>query len=472
LRCQLATTEKEEKPFLHQVAAILLVHTSAHYGSVLTVMGFTSYGDRITSSAVVVVVVATAIILLAANITITNAQQQQSLTSQTPPATAVTQNGTTTLFQSAEDSIRLMVPEGWVIQDVNNTGFTLAAEVLQGYGILAQLCPQEQEQQGQSVLTNVGGINNAHIGSCQHAPEEVIHIIRYPNLGARLGISFDDDIFTIINGDTIPNAILAYHMQKLQEVGYRDIQIVNSTDDTIIVDISRGTDDNNNNTLTAAIPAKLVEMTYSTSFAPDKTKRGYFFLTVTAATPRNLGMITGYSIFYEGNSAGTTLSGGLVPTSTPLQMPVRQVFDSFELIAAVPTESLIVEITSDDTQGVAPATFEFEADLAGGLEPYTIRWDFSDDGSSEESDRDVEHTFEEAGTYNVDLIVTDSIGQSASDSMEITVEEPPAEEEIEEVDEVEPIAADEVEEDNNLGSDDLFDVDDFLDDLFDRLGPR
>jgi PKD repeat protein len=188
----------------------------------------------------------------------------------------------------------------------------------------------------------------------------------------------------------------------------------------------------------------------------------------------------------------------------PLPASVRQVFDSFELVTAVvPTEPLVVEITSSDTEGgdfdeeygfvledIAPATIEFEADVTGGTGPYTYSWDFGDGSVEIDDDETVEHTFEEAGSYNVGLTVTDSIGQSASDSMEITVEEAPEEVvEVEEEEEVEveveveeqPPAADEVEEeiepdlddvDNNSGSDDLFDVDDFLDDLFDRLGLR
>ncbi len=357
-------------------------------------------------------VVAIAIILLAASFIITYAQQQP------PPQTSQPTATQSPTLLSIKDSFRVQLPQGWVIQDVNNTGFTLAAEVLQGYGILAQLCPHEEQQQ--SALPSVGG-SNTYIGSCQQAREEVIHILRYPNLGARLGIFSDDDILTIINRDTIPNAILAYHIQKLQEVGYQDIQIVNSRDMTIDVDISTG--QSNNRT---AVPAKLVEMTYSTTL--NDTKRGYFILTATAATPRNLGTMTGYSIFYEGNSATTAEtrpSGSLAPILLPA--PVRQVFDSFELIA-VSTVPLTAVITSSDTEGgVAPATFEFEADVTGGTEPYTISWDFGD-GSSEENDDnddDVEYTFDVAGTYNVDLTVTDSSGRTASDSMSITVEEPP-----------------------------------------------
>jgi PKD repeat protein len=358
-------------------------------------------------------VVAIAIILLAANFITTYAQQQQQQQQTQTSQPAATRSPT---LLSAKDSFRVQLPEGWVIQDMNNTGFTLAAEVLQGYGILAQLCPQEQQQ---SSLPSVGG-SSRYIGDCQQAQEEVIHIIRYPNLGTRLGIS-SDDIFTVINRDTIPNAILAYHIQKLQEVGYRDIQIVNSADTTMNVDISTG---QNSSRTATAVPAKLVEMTYSTAL--NETKSGYFILTATAATPRNLGTMTGYSIFYEGNSTATTAEATRPSVSlAPILLPasVRQVFDSFELIAAS-TVPLTAVITSSDTEGVAPATFDFEADVAGGLEPYTINWDFGD-GSSEENDDDVEHTFDVADTYNVDLTVTDSSGRTASDSMSITVEEPP-----------------------------------------------
>src|SRR5215211_3411930 len=240
--------------------------------------------------------VAIAIILLAADITISNEQQQ--LTGQ---QAAITQNPT--LFQSARDSFRVQVPQGWVIHDVNNTGFILATEVLEDYGILAQLCPEGQQAQ-QAAFSNVstGGADNR---SCQQAREELVHVIRYPNLGARLGLT-SDDIFAIINRDTIPNAILTYQIQKLQEAGYRNIQIVNSTDTAINVDISTGLNNNNNNnnnaiaagtaattttTTTTRVPAKLVAMTYSTNLAPNETRIGYFILTATAATPRNLGMI-------------------------------------------------------------------------------------------------------------------------------------------------------------------------------------
>jgi PKD repeat protein len=463
---------------------------------------------------------AIAIILLAANVTITNAQQQQ-LTSQ---QAAITQNPT--LFQSARDSFRVQVPQGWAIHDVKNSGSALVAEVVDGVGILAQLCPEEEQQQ--VAFRNSGGnTSNSSISinsdRCQGA--QVIHVIRYPNLGTRLGLT-SDDIFAIINRDTIPNAILAYQIQKLQEVGYRNIQIVNSTDTTINVDISTGLNNNNNNnnaiaatTATAAasttvVPAKLVAMTYSTNLAPNETRIGYFILTATAATPRNLGMITGYSIFYEGNSVvETTVASGSIPPPTPFPAAARQVFGSFELIAA-PAEPLRVEITSSDTEGVAPATFDFEANVTGGTVPYTYSWDFGDGSVESDDDETVDRTFDVAGNYTVTLTVTDSTGRTVSDSIVVTVHEtePPATEERMcdpsypglcipppppdlDCDNISarnfrvlppdphrfdddndgigcPTGSNQPNLDNNSGSDNLFDLDDFLDNLFDRLGLR
>src|SRR5215213_4916755 len=236
---------------------------------------------------------AIAIILLAANVTMANAQQQQ-VTSQN----SANERGTTT-SRSTRDSFRVQVPPGWVIHDVKNSGSALVAEALDGVGILAQLCPEEEQQQV-AFRSSGGNTSNSSISinsdRCQSA--QVIHVIRYPNLGARLGLT-SDDIFAIINRDTIPNAVLAYQTQKLQEAGYRDIQIVNSTDTAINVDISTGLNNNDNNaiaagtatTTTTRVPAKLVAMTYSTNLAPNETRIGYFILTATAATPRNLGMI-------------------------------------------------------------------------------------------------------------------------------------------------------------------------------------
>ena len=416
--------------------------------------------------ALTVVILAVAIILFVANVAIASAQQQP------PPLTnqpAVTQRAE--LFQSTEDGIRLNVPQGWVIQDLNNTGPISSEELRRGYGILAQLCLSDEEQQRQRQQGQGGAApgNASNNNSCQGAQEEIIHVVRYPNLDSGIqmannastggssatpttGASFNNNNSTIAT--TIDN-ILAYHLQKLQQVGYNSIQIVNNADMTVNLAVAQS-----NQTLTT-LPAKFVEITYTTASAPDETRRGYFILTATNAIAPNLGTTKGYSVFYEGNYNFAETRSSSSSTPTPLPQTVRQVFDSFELVTvadATQTEPLTVEIISGDTEDTAPATFEFEAEITGGIEPYTIRWDFGD-GSTEENDQEVEHTFDEAGSYSVGLTVTDSGDQNGSDSMEITVEEE------------QPLEEEEEGEDNDLVDTDEI-VDDFIDDLFGRLRLR
>jgi hypothetical protein len=145
---------------------------------------------------------------------------------------------------------------------------------------LAQLCPEEQ--QAVAIITG----NNNTFSRCERSEENVMHIIRYPNLGARLGFASDDGAATTNNSNITPDTILAYQMQKLQEVGYRDIRIVNSTDTTINV-IGTGL----NNNVIATVPAKTVEMTYSTNFAPNEIRTGYLISTATDTTPRNFEVV-------------------------------------------------------------------------------------------------------------------------------------------------------------------------------------
>jgi hypothetical protein len=142
---------------------------------------------------------------------------------------------------------------------------------------------------------------------------------------------------------TIDN-ILTYHLQKLQDVGYRSMQIVNSTDMT-----SNLADPQTNETITTA-PGKLVEMTYSTNVAPDEIKRGYFILTAANGTVPNVGTTKGYSVFYEGNSTTTTTPAEITTAAASLPLPpaIGQVFDSFELIAAPEVAQTLAEVADDD----------------------------------------------------------------------------------------------------------------------------
>jgi PKD repeat protein len=396
--------------------------------------------------------IAVAIILLASNSTLSGAQQDQPITNQASPMQNSTSATANSPALSTEDSFRVQIPPGWLIQDVKNTGFALGSEVLQGYGILAQLCPVEQEEQQQQQQPLQGlpqsdansNVSSTTDGTCQGVQEEMIHILRYPNLAARIGLSLED----IIRTDNVSaGVILAYQMQKLQEAGYRDVRVVNSSDITINVDFGTGLE---NNITTARLPAKLVELTYTTNRAPDEPKRGYFVSAATNVTPHNLGRVTGYGIFYEGSvleadtpkeqEHQTAIQTGNVLLQ-PLT-PIKQVIDSFELIAGPeivqalltaqtpqvaeqeePENTLTVEIDSNSTEGAVPATFEFEADITGGTEPYTIVWDLDDDEIAESNEEILVPTYIQPGTHTIDVVVADDEGQVASDSLEVTVEE-------------------------------------------------
>jgi hypothetical protein len=273
------------------------------------------------------------------NVIIDAAKLEAAVTDISQPAAI--QN--TTSFQSTDDGFSVQVPEGWVIHDVDNTGFVLLEEeATQGYGILAQLCPEEEQQQ-QPTLPNVDSSDDTFSSSCEGSENGVIHIVRYPDLNNRLQVG--NNVPTTNNNNNssmINDNILLYHLQKLQEVGYRAIEIVNSTDMTVNL-INPQT----NETITT-VPAKFVEMIYTTGIAPNETKSGYLISTATDVTVPNPGMTKGYTIFYEGSSvsaAEITIGFGSL---SPLPPPVRQVFDSFELIAAPGTEQAEAPETPGD----------------------------------------------------------------------------------------------------------------------------
>jgi PKD repeat protein len=84
----------------------------------------------------------------------------------------------------------------------------------------------------------------------------------------------------------------------------------------------------------------------------------------------------------------------------------------------VTPEPLRAQLNLDSTD--IPATHRFEANGNGGTPPYTYHWDFGD--GQEASVQNTRHTYDNPGTYTATLTVTDSTGQTASDSTEVIVE--------------------------------------------------
>ena len=313
---------------------------------------------------------AVAAILVVSNITTIYAQQ---LTSQSGEI----DNGITatpTTFQSASDGFTVQVPDGWIIQDANNTGSRLEDEIRLGYGILAQLCTREQQG---AMLSNASDTINSNstitTNGCQGAQEELIHIVRYPDLDTRVVSN------NITANNMTTDNILLYHLQKLEEVGYRGIQIVNRSDVTLNL-----TNPQTNQTI-ATMPAKLVEMTYNTASAPNEMRTGYLISTASNQTAPNLGTTKGYTVFYEGNIITNAVTSGTTTSTTSdslaltlLSPAAAQVFDSFELIVAPE----LAQALSEET-GQAAETTEGEGEGDGDEDE-----DNGGDGDGDEGDNE------------------------------------------------------------------------------------
>src|SRR5918998_45163 len=347
-----------------------------------------------------------AVILLASNFTVIDAQQQQQQQGQMTGQPEELGNGITTpaatIFQSANDSFRIQIPDGWIAHDINNSTSAMTEETRLGYGLIAQLCSQEEQQQGAGGVSanTAGSTNNDNTSSnnrCQGAQEEVIHIIRYPDLDTRL---LANNVTTINdNGTTTTDNIISYQLQKLQEVGYRSMRIVITTDMTVNL-----TNPFTNETVTT-LPAKLVEITYGTNFAPN-------------ATAPNPGDIKGYSVFYEGNSTATnatTTAAIVTPASTSLPAPtqIAQVFDSFELLLAPELVQVLALQTAQSAETAEDTTDDEEddGDDNGGDD------DDGDDNGGDDDDGDDNGGDDDGGDLDDCTVVG---GTSPSDDCDMT----------------------------------------------------
>ncbi|MDQ3847663.1 MAG: hypothetical protein M3261_01755 [Thermoproteota archaeon] len=369
-----------------------------------------------TATRVTITTIAIAIVLIGSNFTFINAQQSNSLPQQQAPQQLANnpgqvQNGTAaipsaTTYQNANDSFRVQVPQGWTISDLNNTGLVLSQESTRGYGILAQLCP-EGEQQGLSQQRTAAASSNAgssnDTSNCQGSESNVIHIIRYPNLNNSLFTNSStmnsSNTATTSTTPTIGN-VLNYHLQKLQQVGYHDIKIVRNS--AMRVNLTSATDANQ--TLKTA-PGWFAQIAYTTAMEPNRTNTGYFVLTFTNGTAPDAATMKGYAVFYEGGPTNRTSAGpGIAATSgssAPLQQPspaVAQIMRSFELIltpevaqtlaqqAAAQAQSSPVTSTADTSEAETNTTDTSAAEATTGAVEDTEDTADDDDGGDDDGD--------------------------------------------------------------------------------------
>ena len=342
--------------------------------------------------------IAIAVILLGSNFTVISAQQQQQLTTGPGEIENTTTAGAATLFQSTDDSFRIQVPGGWIAHDINNTGSASSEETRLGYGLLAQLCSQEEQGAGALSPDAASAANNAtSSNSCQGAQEEVVHVIRYPDLDTRMQPTSN---------------LTQYHLQKLDEVGYRNIQITNTTDMTVNL-----TNPLTNETV-QTVPATFAEMTYTTATSANQTGTGYYILTSTNNTAPNATATKGYAVFYESNSGGVnTPEAAITPTtasSLPISTQVGQILGSFELIAAPGVAETLEQEAAQPAEFTEDTTDDDDedADDNGGDD------DDGDDNGGDDDDGDDNGGDDECiiiGTGNVEDDCDDTIEGNEGD---------------------------------------------------------
>jgi len=120
------------------------------------------------------------------------------------------------------------------------------------------------------------------------------------------------------------------------------------------------------------------------------------------------------------DSVGKTASDTVqIVTRERLRGPDLGVLDN----ATVQGEGFRAGIIANATQVYTGSTIKFDASIRGGAPPYSYSW--SSDLGLIDQDRSITLNFFEPGTFTYILTATDSNGQTASDSIQITVEERP-----------------------------------------------
>lgn len=212
------------------------------------------------------------------------------------------EDNTTTTFQSITDGIRIQVPSGWVVEDIDNID---PNEVQSGkdlgWELLVVLCPQSE------TLPKIGGGIE-----CSDGADDNVWITRYPDLKSR------PEFAALVreNKSITPADLLPYINQLTEELlgdDITDFRLLENIDRTVNV-----TDLETNQTIATA-PAKYVEVTYSDSYGIGN------YINILFLVLSNDGN-TGYFLL---PSAPSAFSPPQVADLPPVQ---QQILDSFELL--------------------------------------------------------------------------------------------------------------------------------------------
>lgn len=244
-------------------------------------------------------------------------QQTDSTTTRT-----ITTPQLTTIYQSTVDGFRIGVPEGWVVEDTDNTSPTSQYSERQlGLGILAILCPQSQASQD---------INGAY--SCPSEGTTDFRVMRFAELKTRPEFANATAVVpnNNNNGTIAISDFLTFVTQFVGKIfGWKNVQIARTNDVTVNV-----IDPQTNQTVATA-PANHVFLTYTLT---DESGRGLEAADLDMAVLSN-DTNTGYLIvptFLQSSVVGTQTHE---ETGRQIGQLIDQVVKSFELLSTSPTRT-------------------------------------------------------------------------------------------------------------------------------------
>ena len=129
-----------------------------------------------------------------------------------------------------------------------------------------------------------------------------------------------------------------------------------------------------------------------------------------------------------------TSTGANYQVSTPLPMGnnviTASISDNVVNQASV-TSNFTVEVfqaalAATPTKGGIPLEVQFSAEIVGGVSPYSYEWDLNGDGVIDDTRKSFSYLYQVSGTYDVTLTVTDTSGETVSDSETINALSAPA----------------------------------------------
>ena len=214
-------------------------------------------------------------------------------------------------YQNAMDGFRVQVPEGWVMDDIDNTGLAaLALGEQLGIELLAIMCPQDQ------ALPAVGGTYRCPIES--NLLTTSVNLFRYSNLHDRR------EFAPVIeqNKNITISDLFAFHIQFTPEgqQDVTDIQIQKTGPKYNNMTTVNVIDPTTNQTVGTA-PIMVAEFSYG---PPEELASSYLpsirdLVLLALSNDTNTGFVV--DPILQGNE-----------TLSTLPPPVQQILDSFELV--------------------------------------------------------------------------------------------------------------------------------------------